>query len=288
MNDQQDNFGKEPSPELLRAEVVPPGENQETPEDLKSGGENIAENSSDNKESEISSLQEEIRELAEKSNSLNERILRIETDKKNTSEQINELRSGLGLSADKELSESDSDEERLKSLIDLKEILRDKKDKLLEEHGNEAVPEGVVIESGDNSLEVKTSIAESEVPPDQSAEQETENRKKLFERGKENVVREYEKYLRSDWSTKGAINLEAAISLMKERAPEAMDKMAEEYLSGKEDGKLCKEIFIKWDTTPWSERFSGKPNEIKNMKIKFDEEEVPITARDEAIGTDDN
>lgn len=218
--------------------------------------ENLSENSSE----------KEITETIEEMNSVDRDIFTAQKAITETNTKLNSLREEMGVGPTNETSPAAQyQSEKLKQLEKKKSELNDQKSEWTKKYGTENLPEGIAWENEEGNREADGGSAEKI-----EEKEELELRKKWLKDWEKKAVGNFEKAMQEDWRTTDAANLELTVQLMKLRLPEAMDKEADDFITGKVDVPPFSVVRIQWETASPLERVLNKPNWISKLDISFD------------------
>lgn len=180
--------------------------------------------------------------------------------------------------------------ERIEKLEERRRELDDKKAKWIEQYGRENLPEGIVMNDGEDGREVKGWSREKDEEREQNNQEKKEDleaRKEWVEQWEKETVEEFETSMREDWRTKDAINLKPSIELMKLRAQRSMEKAFADFIDGKIDVPPFASISLKWQTPSLFDKITGKPNIISKLEIVFDEKPEVLAEENELSKEED-
>jgi hypothetical protein len=218
----------------------------------------------------------EINETIGETDRVNQEIFAAQKSVTETQAKLEALRESMGMPPSSENAPAaEFQNEKIKQLEKRKKELGQKKEDWIKQHGRENLPDGVVLEDGEDGREAKGGSLEKEEDQEQSEKEKKEDlelRKQWLKKFEEESVKNFEDAMREDWRTKDAMNLELTIQLMKLRVPEAMDKKAEDFINGKVDQPPFSAVWIKWKTSSMMDKILNKPNSISKLEITFDDE----------------
>jgi hypothetical protein len=193
-----------------------------------------------------------------------------------TEDQINELKSELnqigggiekGNIAGIPITEL---EEKRKDVLEKIKSLEKNKADWAEENGEEELPEGISIEDDEKGSMMKVNMEQSQIEA-----MSKEARRNLIDRWKESSVEAFTKIMKTNWRTQDAINLPIVLDIVKTNVPLAIEKQTKKFLDGEID-TLPSNIWLHWKNNSFLELIANKPNQIKELKITFDEESVAL------------
>ena len=294
LNNEPQVVPEAPAPEAQGTQLV-----ENLDKDLPSGNEGLRKGLEQKQESSNEQLknsteqspEESITETLGELNSVDRRIFEARKSIAATEQKLRALQKDIGASSANEKSPvEDFQHERLRKLEEERQELAKEKQAWIEENGRENLPEGVALEDGENRREARAGSPEERNLTDEEKREEEEGkqeeleaRKEWLKHWEEQAVRDFEKAMREDWWTNDAANLELTIELMKMRVPKAMDKKAEDFVSGKIDAPPFSTVWIRWETFGLLDLILGKPNQIKKLEITFDEDREEIAKEEELV-----
>lgn len=153
--------------------------------------------------------------------------------------------------------------------------LEDQKSDWLKQNGIEKLPEGVIVPEGEDGRALKLDVSR-----DQAEKMSEAERRKLIDEWKRKSVKIFIKAVQSDWRSRDAINLSMVVDVIKNNTPLAIEKKAKQFLSGETDS-LPNVAVIHWKTNSIFDSLTGKPNQIKELKIDFEGETQVLAGPEE-------
>lgn len=278
------NVDKKPGDETIPKEfeesklkVEEEGLEQKT-EKAELSPEKQVEGSLENSNEQITKIEKEkITNIIDQINDVDERIFGAQKSTAQDEARLKSLRESMGLISGSETSlHIDFNSKRVATLEAEKAELAEQRKKWIEEFGRDNLPEGLAIEESKDSREAKGVSPEKEPElTDKEKREQAEERRKWLEAWKKDAVVNFEKGMRGDWRTKGAINLGLTIEVMKLRVPNAMEKEMKDFVEGK-TGELPSVVWIHWKCNSFFDQVLGKPNMITNLEITFDNKVVKL------------
>lgn len=253
-----------------------PEEKNENKKDMQKGPEERSQ------EKELSP-REKITDVLNELNYVDQKIFESQRSIAETKEKLAGLQKDMGVTrTDNNPPSAQFDNEKIKKLEEEKAELEKQKKEWMEEYGRENLPEGTAIESKNGGREAKADSFgekwELEKEKKQNREEELKERKRMMQEWEERAVSDFERAMKNDWRTLGAINLNITIEIMKFQVPQAMDKKSKDFLEGKTDTLPFSTVWIKWETTGLFERIFNK-NKITKLDITFDDKAEELASQ---------
>jgi hypothetical protein len=191
-----------------------------------------------------------------------------------TEEELNELYDELGVAiktfgsariAGLDIQPGSEQEELIAKI----EALEGKKRAWAEKHGIENLPEGITLqdEDGDTKGGARVEIVERSLTP--------EERRKLIDEWKQESVEQFVKVYETHRATRDAVNLPQVLRYVRVNMPQMIEKKSQDFLDGKTE-ELPGYVWAKGKCTSLWDRLMGRPKEIKDFKLVFGNEVIPV------------
>jgi hypothetical protein len=155
--------------------------------------------------------------------------------------------------------------------------LEDEKSAWLKENGEEKLPEGISIAEGKDGWAVKLNTDHK-----QEERMPQKQRREFIDKWKNGAVADWTHFLQSNWRYRDAINLPIVLDIIKNNVPLAIERKSKKFLDGESDF-LPDFVVMRCKANSIFERLTGKPNQIRELKIDFAAGESEILAKENEL-----
>lgn len=163
-------------------------------------------------------------------------------------------------------------ENKIKSAVESLRQLEKEEGLLLSEHGDD-VDSGQVVADGEKNPDTHGMRLDANL--EESAELSKEERKKIIDNFKVSAVKKFVSMLENNWYAKDAANLELVMAAVRNNVPNLIDKRTKAFQEGQIDD-LVANVWFKFEHNSLWDKITGKPNQLKNIRLIFEDGPVGI------------
>lgn len=168
---------------------------------------------------------------------------------------------------------SEIENERISRLKAKRASLENKQKEWTRRFGSKNLPPGIALDANGGDRLAKGDSSDCDNPSAIKEKRDhLESRNDWVRDLTKRAIGHFEQAMRTDWQTRGCLNLETAIRLMKIRVPHLIEYKANEFLRGKTDDPGFASVWIRWHTDSPLSTMMRQRNQVRNIELVFDEE----------------
>lgn len=215
--------------------------------------------------------QQEVRSIAGRAEAAHVRLEAAENER----EDLARTRARLHLPEQTDLAPNRSLEEARAAY----EEAENEKREWRQSHPDEEFPEDVPVATSKDGDSWEMKIQGFEENGKMTVEERAE-REEIVAEWKNGALKKFSELLKNHVATRDAVNLEAALIILKTNLPVLIDKAAKPFIEGEKD-MLPAAAWLHFKGSSFFDRMTNKPSQIKELKLNMDEQQINLATPDE-------